>query len=51
MGVGVCVTSPNDNKNKVIKLNKLEENVIDNFNYEEYAVDKNIEKKKKKYHH
>ncbi len=49
MGVGVCVTSPNDNKNKVIKLNQLEENVIDNFNYEEYAVDKNIENKEEKY--
>ena len=29
MGVGVCITSPNDKK-KVIKLNQLEENVIDN---------------------
>ena len=40
MGVGVCVSSPNNNNNKVIKLNQLDENVIDNFNYEEYAVDK-----------
>ena len=47
MGVGVCITSPND-KNKVIKLNQLEENVIDNFNYEEYAVDKNLENKEEK---
>ena len=43
MGVGVCVTAPNNN-NKVIKVNQLEdkENVIDNFNYEEYAVDKDF---------
>ena len=47
MGVGVCITSPNDKK-KVIKLNQLEENVIDNFNYEEYAVDKNLENKEEK---
>ena len=37
--MGVCVSSQN-NSNKVIKLNQLDENVIDNFNYEEYAVDK-----------
>ena len=48
MGVGVCVTSPNNNKNKVIKLNQLDENVIYNFNYEEYAVDKKEEIKEEK---
>ena len=43
MGVGVCISSPN-NTNKVIKVNQLEDkdNVIDNFNYEEYAVDKDL---------
>ena len=36
MGVGVCVSSPNDT-NKVIKVNQLEDkdNVINKFNYEE----------------
>ena len=48
MGVGVCVSTPNDT-NKVIKVNQLEDkdNVIDNFNYEEYAVDKDLVDKNK----
>ena len=47
MGVGVCVSSTNNN-NSVIKLNQLDALVIDNFNYEEYAVDKNLENKEEK---
>ena len=47
MGVGVCVSSPNNN-NSVIKLNQLDAFVIDNFNYEEYAVDKEENNNKEK---
>ena len=47
MGVGVCVSSTNNN-NSVIKLNQLDAFVIDNFNYEEYAVDKEENNNKEK---
>ena len=47
MGVNVCISSPNNN-NSVIKLNQLDALVIDNFNYEEYAVDKDDNNNKEK---
>ena len=47
MGVGVCVSSTNNN-NSVIKLNQLDAFVIDNFNYEEYEVEKKENKNKEK---